>query len=358
LTLEAFLESRLQQIEFAFGGKAGKPFMDFINAAEDFDERFQRVAISFATQALFAEDINIFGDATEAEFLAVVEAFQRGGEDIIDTFARVVNMLTIIAGLHQFLTDFAGSDLASDFQALVDIQNMSLAQALDAMNVGLFDAIASFDGSIESLQEIGLIVSSIREGELKLLAQIDSISKGIASNLDKLEADILGLTATPATGEEIFAEAIRLRDAIATAETPEEVARLTREFDAVIRSISPEEQILNQGPILALIESFRVDAEARLAEQRQTVIDNAAATRLMVDDFIERVGTPLDILAASNPEAVDYLRVISENTAPPEEGEEKEDIGTEITNAITSGFAGANVNVTVVIQDGNSLSTQ
>ncbi|GAG21630.1 unnamed protein product, partial [marine sediment metagenome] len=157
LTLEAFLESRLKQIEFVFGGKAGKPFMDFINAAEDFQERFQRVAISFATQALFEEDPSIFGEHTEAEFLAVVEAFQRGGEDIIDTFARVVDALVVITGLTKFLGEFASSDLASDFQALVDLQDMSLTQALGTMNEGLFDAITNFDGSIESLQEIGLI---------------------------------------------------------------------------------------------------------------------------------------------------------------------------------------------------------
>ncbi|GAG29434.1 unnamed protein product, partial [marine sediment metagenome] len=39
-------------------------------------------------------------------------------------------------------------------------------------------------------------------------------------------------------------------------------------------------------------------------------------------------------------------------------GEPKEDIGTQITNAIGEGFAGANVNVTVVIQDSAGLTTE
>jgi hypothetical protein len=112
---------------------------------------------------------------------------------------------------------------------------------------------------------------------------------------------------------------------------------------------------LNQGAILGLIESFQTAADLRLAEQRQNVIDAAEATRLMVDDFIERVGTPLDILAESNPAIVASLDNIDSNTAP-----ETEDIGERVANAIVEGFSGADINVpvTVVVNTGGGLANE
>jgi hypothetical protein len=222
------------------------------------------------------------------------------------------------------------------------------------LNAGLMDAIENFDGSIESLTQIGLIVTSIREGELKLLSQIDAIQKGITVSLEKLKADILGLTEIPKTGEQIFTEAAALRGQIGAAETPEEIARLTQEFEALIRSISPEEQALNQGAILGLIESFQAAADLRLDEQRQNVIDAAEATRQMVDQFIERIGTPLETLAASNPTVVDHLAAIEKNTAP----DDSDDLGERVATAIVEGFSGAdfNVPVTVVINGGGLVN--
>jgi hypothetical protein len=112
--------------------------------------------------------------------------------------------------------------------------------------------------------------------------------------------------------------------------------------------------------ILALIDQFNTAADLRLAEQRQNVIDAADATRQMVDDFLDRVGDPLDILADSNtigvPAVVDHLANIETNTDP----DNVEDIGDRIANAIVEGFGSADINVpvTVVINTGSGLVTE
>jgi hypothetical protein len=238
------------------------------------------------------------------------------------------------------------------------LQDITLTDALAGLNAGLMDAVANFDGSIESLTEIGLIVASIREGELKLLAQIDAIQKGINANLDKLKADILGLTAAPKTTSGIISEAAELKRQIAFAKTPEELARLEREFTALIRSISPEDQKLFQVDILALIDSFQTAINVAAEAQRQAVIDNADAARQLVDDFIIRIGTPLEILADNAPKEVDYLRTIADNTAPSDETEPDKDIGEVVADAIIEGFEGANVNVTVNVTQSGGLVTE
>ena len=85
------------------------------------------------------------------------------------------------------------STLGQRRRAVLDAANLSLSDALTGMTAALMDAIRDFDGSPEQLQNIGLMVSAVREGEIKLLSQIDAIQKGIQANLETLRAEMLGL---------------------------------------------------------------------------------------------------------------------------------------------------------------------
>jgi hypothetical protein len=318
----------------------------------------ERLQVAAVAQTVMTELPSAFGEASLTDFLSIVEAFRTGAETLGEAFQEVLGLLDIIIGVTEFLKDFSASDLETDFAAFLASQDITLTAALAGMNEGLFDAIGSFDDSIDALQRVGLIAQSVREGELKLLIQLDAIQKGINANLDKLKADILGLTAAPKTTSGIISEALELKQAIKFAETPEELARLEREFTALIRSISPEDQALFQSDILALVDQFQTAINAAADAQRQTVIDNATATRQMVDDFLITVGEPLDFLVTSNDAAVDYLRIIADNTATDDSDEPEVDIGTQVSDAIIEGFGGANVNVTVVINDASGLSTE
>jgi hypothetical protein len=226
ITLEQLLASRFTAIMSTFTDE----IRAFVNRSADLEGQVSRLQIAVTAQNIMVEMPELFGDATLTDFLDIVEGFRIGAEDLTQTFQRVLTIFNQIVAVQTALKDFAGSDLAGDFQALLDLQNLTLTDALAGLNAGLMDAITNFDGSIESLTEIGLIVSSIREGELKLLSQIDDIQKGISSSLDKLKSDILGLTEIPKTGEQIFTEAVALRGQITLAETPEEIARLTQEY--------------------------------------------------------------------------------------------------------------------------------
>ena len=354
LTIEELIRSRFSAILSTFDAN----ITAFVRKGADLVEQIGRLEVAAKAQTLLIELPDVFGEASIADFLGIVEAFKTGTKTIGEAFNEVVSMLNVIVGVTDFLKDFSASDLGADFQALLDAQDLTLTAALAGMNAGLMDAIANFDGSVESLQEIGLIVTSIREGELKLLAQIQAVISGINANLDQLKADILGLTAAPKTTSGIFSEAAALKQSIAFAETPEELARLEQQFSALIRSITPEDQVRFQSDILLLVDQFQSAINTAAETQRQTVIDNAENARQMVDDFLLRIGEPLDILAANAPQEVDYLRQIAANTAPSDD-ETTEDIGQQVADAIIEGFGDANLNVTINInQDGGGLNTE
>ena len=178
----------------------------------------------------------------------------------------------------------------------------------------LMYAIVNFDGSIEALQQIGLIVSSVREGELKLLAQIDAIQKGITVSLERLKNEILGIGKEQLTGEQLFNQAQALISALSSAASPGEVAALAQQFESIIRQIAPIDQAAMQGELVTLIETFQAAADATLDLQRQAVIDNAQAMRELVDVFINDIGDPLAIIAASNARAAEALEAIATGT--------------------------------------------
>jgi hypothetical protein len=235
------------------------------------------------------------------------------------------------------------------------------------MTSALMDAINSFDGSPEQLVEIGILAASVREGEIKLLSQIDAIQKGIAANLQSLKADMLGLRDGPASDESLFMDAQKFINSISSATTPEEIAGLERQFDAAIRAMSPEAQASNMTSILAMIEDFGRISDTALEGMKQAVLDAGAETRLMVEAFVERIGDPIDIIAGSNQaiaEALTGESSIEGIQAQNEihEGNMEGILETGVTNisgavtaigpVIRNALQGVNVNVIVQTDDG------
>lgn len=267
---------------------------DFVRGASDFEEQIQRFGVALATDKLLRENPDIFSGRTTAQVLELVAAFRTGAETMSQAFDEFLQVVNRVVNVRKALQDFAGSDPLSG--GIIDV---SLTEALAKVNQGLLDAITNFDGSIESLEEIGLLSTVVREGELKLLAQIDAIQKGLNANLDKLKADILGISAPDQTGEQLFNQAQRLISQITNASSVEDISGLEQQFNAIIRSIAPEDQAFMQNELVGIIELFRARANEVLNLRRQDTLDNAATVRDVVDQFIAQVGDPLAIIAAS-----------------------------------------------------------
>ena len=352
INIEQLLTSRFRTILSTFADD----IQAFVNQGEDLAAQMDRLQVSFAAQDILDAAPDLFSGRTLTEFLSVVSGFAEGMGSITDGFNEVVRLVNIVGSVLTSLKDFAGSDLTADYNALL-AGDVSLTEALAGMNAGLMDAVANFDGSIESLQQIGAIAMTIREGELKLLAQIDGVMQGLNASLDKLKADILAVGQPAATGEEIFNSAAALINTVAAARTPEEVAQIGQQFEALIRSLSEADQLSNQSELARMIEVFRGAANDTLAAQRQEVLDNAEQTRNMLDGFLTRIGDTLDIIAGSNQAAADSLAIIAgENTgfnegsgavddALFEKGEGRKERDRGIEKAIRQGFKGVNMNV-------------
>ena len=385
LSAEQLLNSRFAAILTTFSADLQK----FVNEAEDLQERTERLQVGVDVEKLFEELPQLFGQHTVAEFLGVVDAFQQGTESIIDTFRRVLDQLVLVDTIITDLKSFGGSDLSSDYAAIVALRSETLTATLTRLTSGLDDAIRNFDGSPEQLIQIGNLAQQVRLGEIELLTQIDSIQKGLNANLDRLLADTKATISGPRTAEAILFDARALIDTVSRAQTPEEIAQIGADFEALIRSLSPEDTARFGTSTLAIIEAFQAAANSSLDGARQAVLDSGEAIREMVTGFAAFLD-PLTIIASSNERAAEALEAIANGTTlDPDaafddaaviadgigeaitvglESQSKvlaegatnmsnalssgvSNMSVQLANAIRAGFAGANVNVQVTVQD-------
>jgi TP901 family phage tail tape measure protein len=296
VSLQEIIGDRFRIILSEFTGDVRK----FVDEFDTLENRIEAFGVAVTADKVFKELPELFGDRSFNEFLTVIKAFSVEAGSLEVSFETILKLLEQIGAVHATLKEFAASDLEADYLALIEAQNRSVGAALQILNQQFAEAVDNFDGSIESLQHIGDLVVQIREGEIRYLTQLDSLQKGLNTSLDQLEADILGLTAAPRDTSAILGEAAGLITALENAESAEEIDAISRQFNTLIRSISPDEQKFRQAEILQIIAAFRDAANVRFEAFRAAAIDQADATRSLADRFTTEIGDPLDILIASN----------------------------------------------------------
>lgn len=301
--IEDIIGSRFDTVMQSFGDE----LQAFVSDAEGLEEQITRLGIGLTAQKFFDGASELFGSSTLGQFFNVLEDINGEFGELGETFQVVAQQLLEIGGLTRFLTDFSASDIESEFESLVAAQNRSVGEALADVNQQLMDAVTNFDGSIGGLQQIAGLVATVREGEIRYLQQLDSLQKGLNANLDDLRNEILGLTAEPQSVGEILADADALIAQVLSATSAEDIAALEQQFSAIIRSINPDDATLAQSDILNLIDSFQAAANQQIDQLRENAIDNADTMRDMVGSFIDEIGSPLDILVASNERIADAV---------------------------------------------------
>lgn len=296
ITIENILGSRFDTILETFS----TDIQAFVDRASDFEEQVNRFGIALSAEKFFNEAPELFGGKSLSEFFAIVEDINGELGNLGQTFQEVAEQLLRIGGLVKFLEDFSASDVEAEFNAILDAQNRTVGEALANVNQQLLTAADNFDGSVEGLEEIAGLVATVREGEIRYLSQLNSLQEGLNANLDKLEAEVKGVTAAPVSVDELLSQLNAIAVQAQSAGSAEELAFLEQQFLSVARSISPEDTIANQATILALIGSFREAANTRIEEFRSAAIENAENVRAKIDELMTRIGSPLDILVASN----------------------------------------------------------
>jgi len=385
LTLEQILGFRFRVILNTFSAD----IINFVNEVTDLEERANRLQVGALTENMFADMPDIFGTHTVAQFLGVVKAFTGPTESIIDGFNRVAALMDVIVSTIDSLQDFSSSDLGADYATMVRLQSESVVETLSRLTSGLDDAMRNFDGSPEQLVAIGNLAMSIRQQELVALATIDSVAKGLNTSLARLREDVVRNIEGPRAAKDILFDARALIAKVASATTPEEIAQIGQDFEALIRSMSPEDQIAYRTSTLAIIDAFKVQSNIALDAAKQAVLDSGAAIRDMVDGFADLLD-PLTILVNDNTRAADALVAIAEAVTDPnpaypafpgsepvgvteafqvgldeqaqvlQTGAENmtlalqngtANMAAQVASAIRVGFAGSNVQVQVVVQD-------
>lgn len=385
LNAEEILNSRFAAILDTFSDD----IQAFVRKAQGLEEQVARLQVGVGAERLFTAQPDIFGEHTVNEFLAVVEAFKTGTESITDAFAEVVQILDGVVSAKKALQDFSASDLGSDFAELLRLQSESVLETLSRLTSDFADALNAFDGSPQQLTEIGNLALSIRQQELTALSLIDSVAKGLNANLDRLLADTKATIQGPRAAEAILFDARALIAAVAQASTPEQIAKIGADFEALIRSLSPEDTKRFGTSTLAIIEAFKAASNTALEQAKQAVIDSGAAIREMAGNFAAMID-PLALIASTNERAAlalealaggdavqgavansetiaetfreglaDQSQVLADGTAQMSSALASgvSSMAVQLANAIRTGFAGANVQVNVVVQD-PSLVTQ
>jgi len=393
LNAEQLLGSRFNAILSTFSDD----LKNFVAGAADLESRIARLQVGVGVEKLFTEQPEIFGDRNVNDFLAIVTAFQNGTETITDAFKEVLVILDTIISVKGSLEDFANSNLADEFDTMLRLAAESVVETLSRLTSDLADAMRVFDGSPEQLTRIGNLALSIRQQELNALSLIDSVAKGLNASLDRLLADTQATIKGPQAPEQILFDARALIATVSQAQTPEDIAKIGQEFEALIRSLSPEDTKAFGTSTLAIIEAFKQASNTALEQAKQAVLDSGAAIREMVDGFADLLD-PLTIIANSNERAAAALEALAGTGAVPQESDgavtnaaiNSEAINAvfqdgladqtavladgatemsnalrtgvsamagQLANAIRTGFAGANVTVNVVVQD-QGLVTQ
>jgi hypothetical protein len=298
---------------------------------------------------------------------------------IVESLQAVIEMFDKVAALQSFLSDYAGSDLASDYALSVQRANETITAKLTRLGSELFDAVANFDGSPEQLEEIGSRVNDIRTGELRLLEQIDAIQRGITANMAGLREDLLGVINGPKNRFQLIGEAETALGGLATATTVEEVADLAQKFEAAIRAMSPEDQASFGRELVELVDLFQARADERLEGFKADALAAGESTRTMINDFLGRIGDPIDFITEYNRRQADTLDVIAETAVTKDDLAEQSEadrasmetvmsdglvqiarevsgIGPKVSGAIRSGMSGIQVYVNMPAANNSLVS--
>lgn len=320
---------------------------------------------------------DLFAGWDFAQVTGLIENFKTATNTWTEAFDLFVAQVEDVAVAMAVLEAYADSNLAEQYDEMLQATFATLTDNVNSMYDDLSDAIVNFDGSPEQLQRIGQLAWETRQAELQLLAQIDGIAAGLTSRMQNLKQYVDGILnpAKEMTAEQAVRQAQSYLDALRLATSPEEVARIGEEFDAFIRSLTPE-QIQKYGlDYQYLINTFDETQSRMLQEMRDQALANAEAAQAWVNDFLDRIGGTLDIIAnyMSDDVATQQATVIADgiNQTMVDNNEDMKnimrdglkDIGGGVRSigpiadlAIRQGFAGANVTVIVRTPDGGLVT--
>lgn len=311
-------------------GNAAGGLEEFVPAAVDAITQFDNALAAFLNEdqigkiagAMAGWNITLRDSAVSIEnilqsrFAVVLSTFSQNVQDYVSQFEGLeaqADALAKYVGALNMLSDairaFIDSDPATELAEQLETAATSSTERLTMLGAALREAMAGFDETPESMQQIAALMEVRYKAEFEYLAAIQklvqTITDSIVSQQQRIQDAIDKQANSGKTFEELFAQARELAAGIGDVASPEALASLIGGIqtliDAAFGRLAPEDIAGGGAELIAFLEEVLAGAEARAAELAAAAVEEGAAIRNDVADFAEAFSIPLaDTNAAIN----------------------------------------------------------
>lgn len=311
---EDIFASRLETILSVFDAEVKA----FVQQGEDLESQLGRFGAALALEKVVDQFEDILGDYDFATVLATVDLMRVGTEDWAATVERFVNEMAKAQAAIGVLDAYTDTDLAGDFKRLVEARDRTLFENAALIGDEMDRVMNEFDGSLDMLYQLADVSQQMREAELQMLLQIESVFDGINNRISSLRDMIVSDLSTPEQNyDRMRAEAEALADSMRFMTDPAEIDAAMARIDQLTRSaygMLSEDQRGVMGPeFLSWLDSLQEIADERRQAIESDALAAANARRDRLDEIMEGVADPLILVAEKHGVAADELLAAATN---------------------------------------------
>lgn len=290
----------------------------FVKGVDGMEDQVARLGQVLDAQSIVDAAPELFEGHTWQEFIAVAQKAQAEGEELNQTFARIVTQMQLIAAATETLKNFSASDLATDYLALVEANNQTAYGAWQTSSVILDETLSKFDGSIAAVMELAQLSGQHYENELNALMALDdalsSINATYGQSIERMEAEFR-------TGDENYeyyrklaensaASLMGMSDPELIRQTMEDINRWTNQAYGYLT----DEQRASMGPeVIDFLKHVRDLGGDRIEKAREEILSDAEAFREEIGAAAQDIKDPLLLVADELGLSAEDLKLAAED---------------------------------------------
>lgn len=314
LTVEQVLGSRMDVILSTFE----QDIQTFVRGAEDLEKQVERLGMALTAQNIIESSPDLFGNRSWQEFIVVAQALQEEGENLSDTFTRLLNLVQTMATVQTVLQGYADSNLQEDYLAMAQADVQTVMRAGTLAGEALREAIDNFDHSVESAVELSNLVAQRYQLEIAMLAEVDAAIRSIDTTLgatrEKIQQDLRSDEENYYYYKQLAEQgAANLRNIT----DPTLLAQAVAEIDRYVNQAygyATDEQRQAIGPeFITFLDEVQRIATENAAAAREQILAESDAFRQDIRDTVTAIGDPLLFVANSLGISADELSAAADD---------------------------------------------
>jgi len=284
----------------------------FVAGGLSFEEKMKRFGMAMVVMNEMSENAALFGERTFTELLTVAEGMQKYGEDLGDTFKRLIDEMIQAQAAMEYLQEFLDSDLATAFEEAATAQGRTLYENLMHSAEAAEDMATEFDGTLSSILNLTDGVRTFGQYAAQTLMEIQNVMDSVAARFSTARESVIEQTSTREENLARWKQEIdTLAQQLMTAVDPAEIERLTAQIDTLSRksfgALTDEEKAAQAPALLEYLSWVEGIAQQRLEQARQTVLDKADELKIHVQGVLDTIVDPLLLVAQEHGIAAEAL---------------------------------------------------